>query len=79
MYTYVHTYHIRYIYHITNTSSQHGHFLNLLATPVTLCQGWQSGSNIPVSRLRFRPSTPIYICARGRHNGIRNTKDLVKA
>ncbi len=23
-----------------------GHLRNLLATPVTLCKGWQSGSNI---------------------------------
>ncbi len=25
---------------------KHGHLLNLLATPATLCKGWQSGSNI---------------------------------
>ncbi len=33
-------------YHIVDLSSQHGHLLNLLATPVTLFQGWQSGSDI---------------------------------
>ncbi len=26
--------------------TKHGDLLNLLATPVTLCKGWQSGSNI---------------------------------
>ncbi len=26
--------------------TKHGHLLNLLATPVTLCKEWQSGSNI---------------------------------
>ena len=40
------SYHIRPIYHIINSSSQHGHLLNLFATPVTLCEGWQSGSNM---------------------------------
>ena len=29
-------------------SPKHGHLLNLLATPVTLCKGWQSGSNIQI-------------------------------
>ncbi len=31
---------------------KHGHLLNLLATPVTLCKGWQSGSKIPPLSLR---------------------------
>ena len=39
------SYHIRPIYHIINSSSQHGHLLNLFAKAVTLCEGWQSGSN----------------------------------
>ncbi len=33
-------------YHIVDFSSKIGHLLNLLATPVTLCQGWQSGSKL---------------------------------
>ena len=38
-----HTWRIHYIIHFSPT---HGHLLNLLATPATLCKGWQSGSNI---------------------------------
>ncbi len=36
-----HTYHI-----VDLPPTKDGHLLNLLATPVTLCKGWLSGSNI---------------------------------
>ncbi len=36
--------------HIVDLSSKHGHLLNLLATPVTLCKGRQSASNIYIPR-----------------------------
>ena len=38
-----------HLYHIVDLPppTKHGHLLNLFTTPVTLCKGWQSGSNIP--------------------------------
>ncbi len=39
-----------HLYHIVDLfPPKHGHLLNLLATPVNLCKGWQSGSNIHIA------------------------------
>ena len=47
--TYVHT-------EKENFSPKHGHLLNLLATPVTLCKVWQSGSNIHTEKKNYHTS-----------------------
>ena len=44
------------IHHIISSSSKHGHLFNLIATPVTRCQGWQSGSNIHILATPVTPS-----------------------
>ncbi len=42
---------------LQHTSTSLGRLLNLLATPVTLCKGWQSGSNIQVQGAFYRTIT----------------------
>ncbi len=48
-------------YHIVDLPpTKHGHLLNLLATTVTLCKGWQSDSNIrgPIPARATKPELP---------------------
>ena len=42
-----------YRYTLTYIHAKHGHLFNQLATPVTLFQGWQSGSNIHACKLVY--------------------------
>ena len=56
----------RLMHHIIHSSSQHGHLLNLIATPVTLCQGWQSGSRITPAPYE-KPQASEEICKRAAH------------
>ena len=48
----------RLIHYIIHFSPTHGHLLSLLATPATLCKGWQSGSNIQEANIQIFACMP---------------------
>ncbi len=59
-------------YHVVDLSPppKHGHLLNLLATPVTLCKGWQSGTMLIPVLYEAAPTYKLTVQPNTNHRGL---------